>query len=75
METERDGNNKMPSEAFAKTLKKAQNGDKEAMQKILDAMEPDIRQLSKFIRLPKEDAVQSLKVELIAIVKNVLKIK
>lgn len=70
MEKERAGNDKILSESFKKTLLSAQSGDKEAMQKIIDIMEPDIKHLSKFIRLPKEDAIQSLKVELIAIVKK-----
>lgn len=75
MEKERDRNNKIQSDSFTKSLEKAQNGDKEAIQEILDTLEPDIKKLSKFIRLPKEDATQFLKVELINIVKNILRIQ
>lgn len=75
MEKERVRNITSEYDSFAMILEKAQDGDQEAMQEILNTFEPDIKQLSKFIRLPKEDAIQALKVELITIVKKILKIK
>ncbi len=70
MEKEGHGYNKIQLDSFQCTLIKAQNGDKEAMMKIINLMEPDIKLLSKYIKLPKDDAIQTLKAELIDIVKN-----
>lgn len=74
MEEKRNGGAEEHANTFIETLEKAQNGDKEAMQEILDVMDPEIKQLSKYVRLPREDAIQTLKTELINIVKRVLKI-
>ncbi|MGG1619135.1 helix-turn-helix domain-containing protein [Paenibacillus sp. NRS-1781] len=39
--------------------------DVEAMNAIFQYFDPDIKRLSKFIRMPKEDAIQSMKTELL----------
>ncbi|ACL75842.1 hypothetical protein Ccel_1489 [Ruminiclostridium cellulolyticum H10] len=49
-------------------VKKAQQGDKEAMDKILELFTPDIDYLSRYIMLPREDAIQTLKTELMSII-------
>ncbi|MRN57260.1 hypothetical protein GJB61_30470 [Paenibacillus sp. LC-T2] len=49
-------------------VKKAQSGDKASMEDILSLFSLDIEYLSKFIMLPREEAIQTLKIELINIV-------
>lgn len=46
-------------------LQKAQTGDKESIEAVLLYFEEDINNLAKYIKMPKEDAVQTLKLELI----------
>jgi len=51
-------------------VKKAQQGDKMSMNEIINLFNDDIEYLSRYIMLPREDAIQSLKVELINIVND-----
>ncbi len=60
------------SEKFRQAVKKAQGGDKESMEKIIDLFTHDIEYLSRFIMLPREEAMQTLKSELISIVQEQL---
>ena len=53
---------------FIRAVKMAKQGDKASMDEILNFFTSDIEYLSKYIMLPKEDAIQSLKIELINIV-------
>jgi hypothetical protein len=69
MEKERVGNLTEESKSFLILLEKAENGDKLAMENLLQMFNEDMEQLAKFIRLPKEDALQQLKMEFIAMVK------
>lgn len=68
MEEEGVRNPEAAPHPFNQTVKKAQGGDKESMEEILDLFADDIEYLSKFIMLPREEAVQTLKAELIHIV-------
>ncbi len=68
MEEEGVRNPEAAPHPFYQTVKKAQGGDKKSMEEILDLFADDIEYLSKFIMLPKEEAVQTLKTELIHIV-------
>jgi hypothetical protein len=68
MEKERVGIIEAKPDGFLQMVKKAREGDKESMDKILDYFTDDIEYLSKYIMLPREDAIQSLKIELINIV-------
>ncbi|MDY8096067.1 hypothetical protein UY456_24145 [Paenibacillus polymyxa] len=53
----------MSDDEFMKLVELAQTkSDVEAMNAYFD---PDIKRLSKFIRMPKEDAIQSMKTELL----------
>ncbi len=45
---------------FIKLLKLARNGDQEAMSSILHLFEEDIQKTSRYIRMSREDAVQSI---------------
>ncbi len=56
------------SNGFLELVKKAQKGDKESMDKILDYFTADIEYLSRYILLPREDAIQTLKTELMSII-------
>lgn len=68
MEAEGTRNPEGISHQFVETVKKAQNGDKASMEDILSLFSVDIEYLSKFIMLPREEAIQTLKIELINIV-------
>lgn len=46
-------------------------GDKEATQRILDYFRDDIERLSGFLRMPREEAVQTLTLELLELVRTV----
>ncbi len=56
------------SNGFLEMVKKAQQGDKECMDQILDYFTADIEYLSRYIMLPREDAIQTLKIELMSII-------
>lgn len=60
--------NEKKSKKFNALVKKAKRGDKNSMEEILDLFEDEIVHLSQFITLPKEEAIQTLKEELIKIV-------
>lgn len=68
MEKERISRTTTKSIPFEQIVKKVKNGDKESMQMILDLFTNDIEYLSKYIMLPKEEAIQILKIELLNIV-------
>lgn len=68
MEKERIGNSAPESQTFSQLVKKAQSGDKKSMEEILRLFETDIEYLSRFIKLPREEAVQALRIELICII-------
>ena len=68
METQGTRNFEGISHQFVDTVKKAQSGDKDSMEDILSLFSVDIEYLSKFIMLPREEAIQTLKIELINIV-------
>lgn len=68
MEKERTGFITSNSDRFTQIVRQAQQGDKVSMLEIINLFSDDIEYLSKYIMLPKEDAIQSLKVELINIV-------
>jgi septum formation inhibitor-activating ATPase MinD len=68
MEKERIGVITTNPDRFIQIVKKAQQGDKMSMNEIINLFNDDIEYLSRYIMLPREDAIQSLKVELINIV-------
>lgn len=53
---------------FERIVNNTKKGDKESMQMLLDFFANDIEYLSRYIMLPKEEAVQILKIELLSIV-------
>lgn len=68
MEKERVGVIETKPQGFVETVRKAQQGDKDSMDEIIDFFTADIEYLSKYIMLPKEDAIQMLKIELMSII-------
>jgi|GEM_PF-1266538 len=70
MEKERIGVITTNPDRFIQIVKKAQQGDKMSMNEIINLFNDDIEYLSRYIMLPREDAIQSLKVELINIVND-----
>ncbi|WIV19546.1 helix-turn-helix domain-containing protein [Paenibacillus polygoni] len=55
---------------FLRLVYEVQQGDPAAMEKLLDMFESDMRLLSKYIPMPEEDALQSMKLEFITLIKN-----
>ncbi|GAF08784.1 helix-turn-helix domain-containing protein [Paenibacillus pini] len=55
----------MSDQEFAKLIQLAKNGDNDALCEIINIFEEDIFHVSRFIRMSKEDAVQSIVVNLI----------
>jgi DNA-directed RNA polymerase subunit F len=68
MEAERVRIHSQQSQPFIQTVKKAKGGDKESMEEILNLFKDDIEHLSRFIKLPREEVIQELKIELITII-------
>jgi predicted protein tyrosine phosphatase len=55
---------------FIQLLKLARDGDQEAMSRILHLFEEDIQKTSRYIRMSREDAVQSIVTDFIEDLKN-----
>lgn len=55
---------------FMRLVKLARSGDKEAFMAILNMFEEEMEQLAKYIRMPKEDVMQSLRLGLLELIIN-----
>lgn len=55
---------------FLSLLTQAQLGDQAAMLQLVKYFEPDMIRYSRFIQMPKDDALQSLKLALIEMIRN-----
>lgn len=55
---------------FLKLVRGVQQGDTSAMEQLLEMFESDMRLLSRYIPMPEEDALQSMKLEFITLIKN-----
>ncbi|TPG93568.1 hypothetical protein EEL32_00460 (plasmid) [Brevibacillus laterosporus] len=51
-------------------LEQAKQGDIEALELILEELEPYMYELAKFISMPREDSIQEMKVKFIEVLKN-----
>jgi hypothetical protein len=68
---EKESNQIIISEGeFLELLKMAKNNDKKALLELIQFFEQDINQISRFIRLPREDVKQSIITEMIDLFKN-----
>lgn len=70
MEKENDSTIKSDEEFMSLLLRVQEQNDQQAATMLLDFFEQDMVRLSKFIRMPKEDAIQSMKVELFELFKK-----
>ena len=55
---------------FLRLVHDVQQGDTAAMEELLAMFESDMQLLSKYIPMPEEDALQSMKLEFITLIKN-----
>ncbi|MEJ8547350.1 helix-turn-helix domain-containing protein [Brevibacillus borstelensis] len=55
---------------FCKLVRDAQKGSDRAIQTLLELFEPDIERLSWFIRMPREDSKQYMRMELYSMIRN-----
>ncbi|GAK40236.1 hypothetical protein PUW24_09355 [Paenibacillus urinalis] len=60
----------IPENEFLKLVAGVKHGDEDSMTRIIEMFEEDMRILSRYIPMPKEDALQSMKLELIELIKN-----
>ncbi|MDG0873934.1 hypothetical protein L5D93_16425 [Paenibacillus thiaminolyticus] len=60
----------MSEAEFAERLKQARQHDKDALLHLIHYFEPDIQYMCRFMLMPKEDAEQSLRLELIDLLKH-----
>lgn len=61
----------LSDEQFMTLLQQARQPDgQQAMLKLLDYYEPEMRQLSRYMHMAPEDAMQSLRLELIELLKE-----
>lgn len=60
----------MSEAEFAESLKQARQHDKDALLRLIRYFEPDIQYMCRFMLMPKEDAEQSLRLELIDLLKH-----
>lgn len=55
---------------FIGLVELARAGDQDAFMKIVDIFEDEMEQLAKYIKMPKEDVMQSLKLGLLELIIN-----
>ncbi|MEK5060770.1 hypothetical protein ACFSVM_14910 [Paenibacillus shunpengii] len=60
----------IPENEFLRLVAGVKQGDEESMARIIEMFEEDMRLLSRYIPMPKEDALQSMKLELIELIRN-----
>ncbi|SYX86693.1 protein of unknown function [Paenibacillus alvei] len=60
----------LSEDEFIELLLLARQNNKEATLRLIQHFEDDILYLSKFINMPSEDAVQSIKLELLQLIKH-----
>lgn len=70
MQTKRYQVSKREHEPFHLLIARAKQGDSNAMEKIMFIFEDEIQYLASFQRMPREEAVQILKVELLSIIND-----
>ncbi|SFS70592.1 hypothetical protein [Paenibacillus sp. 453mf] len=60
----------IPENEFLRLVAGVKQGDEGSMTRIIEMFEEDMRILSRYIPMPKEDALQSMKLELIELIRN-----
>jgi len=54
-----------PDLEFPLLLRRSRAGDSEALRQVIELLEPDIKELSRQMRMNRSDAAQTLRTELI----------
>lgn len=67
---EQNAEDLISEDQFLELLKRAREKDSEAILLLLKYFEQDMLQLSRNIRMPQEDAIQSMKLGLIELISN-----
>lgn len=57
-----------PDLEFPVLLSRSRRGDSEALRQVIELLEPDIKDLSRQMRMDRSDAAQTLRAELIGLV-------
>lgn len=57
-----------PDAEFLNLLKRSRAGDRGALMRVVELLEPDIAELSRSMRMERSDAMQTLRTELIGLV-------
>ncbi|WP_338553631.1 hypothetical protein [Paenibacillus sp. KS-LC4] len=60
----------MSDDEFLRLLHLVQQNDEQATLALIHFFEPEMKRISRFIRMPQEDAMQSMIVELLALLKE-----
>ncbi|KGP77465.1 MULTISPECIES: helix-turn-helix domain-containing protein [Paenibacillus] len=55
---------------FMNLVQRSRKGDQAAFMAILDMFEEEMEQMAKYIRMPKEDVMQSLRLGLLELIIN-----
>ncbi|MBB6672910.1 helix-turn-helix domain-containing protein [Cohnella nanjingensis] len=71
METKSGSYHAEPTGRVLAWVEASGQGDKEATEKIIAYFREDIERLSRYMRMPREEAVQTLTLELIELVREV----
>lgn len=70
MEEKRDRDSTGKYDSFLTLLEQAQKGDEKAMEELLMVFESDFEYLAGFIKLPRDEALQTLKTEFIEMIRK-----
>ncbi|MDN4616675.1 helix-turn-helix domain-containing protein [Paenibacillus sp. PsM32] len=58
----------LSEDELCQLIRQAATSDKNALQKVIDLFEQEMISLSRFIKMPQEDALQTLKLALIELI-------
>jgi len=65
----------MPEQEFCALVHDAQNGNDQAIETLLELFEPNMEKLSWFIRMPREDSKQYMRLGLLQMIQGNLPAK
>ncbi|MCP3776323.1 helix-turn-helix domain-containing protein [Paenibacillus sp. MZ04-78.2] len=66
---QKDGfNYDLSEDDFSEILDRAKSGDKDSIQKILEIFEDEIKKMAKFVLMPEQDAIQTIKLRFLEII-------
>ncbi|MGD8192180.1 helix-turn-helix domain-containing protein [Brevibacillus ginsengisoli] len=65
----------IPEQEFCTLVHDAQRGNNQAIETLLELFEPNMEKLSWFIRMPREDSKQYMRLELLQMIQGNISIK